>query len=502
MSNQDFLQLSAIELGQKMAQGLLRAEDVVGGYVERQRKLNPALNAVVENRWEQAIDEAREKDKQIASGYRVKPNEIFWGVPFTVKEMITVDGMRQTLGSIHRKNETKDYDASIVARMKAAGGVVVGTTNVPELGFWFECENPVYGWTRNPYDYRRTSGGSSGGEAACLGAGASVIGLGSDVGGSVRMPAGFCGVFGHKPSNRIVPITGHYPVEKGNAKNFKDPRYPLTVLGPLARKATDLRPMLETIMGPDGVDPEVKSFSLKPADQNWQGKTVWVLPNPHVWGVSRCAEEVTTAVELAGQYFESIGARVRRMRFDYFKEAVVLWSTALNQVEGRKFEDELFSTSPPSLLAETVRSMLSPSGNYSIPALATVAAERLLELSKDHWQEPSQHRFVHLQEMLSKLTTLFGDDSILIFPTHPRLAPFHHGTYTRPFDFAMTGIFNALGLPATVAPVSWHEGLPVSVQCIASWGNDHLTLSAAETLEFAFGGWKPPNNTNTSDAGE
>lgn len=482
--------VGAVELARQIARREVTVTAVVDSYIKRQELLNPRLNAIVENCWDEAREEAHQKDDDLEKNPQA-PRPPFFGVPITVKEMISVAGMKQTLGSIHRRDEIKNRDASVVKRMRDAGAIVLGTTNVPELGFWFECENPIYGWTRNPYDLERTAGGSSGGEAAIIGAGASPLGLGSDVGGSIRIPAGFCGVFGHKPSNRIIPITGHYPLEFENAKKFSDPKYPLTTVGPLCRSAKDLRPSMDVLVGPDGFDPQVRDdFRMKPPITDWAGKTVWVLSDPIAWGTTRCSEEVIEAVEISAQYFESLGAQIRRLKPNYLKDAVILWSAALAEVQSRKFEDVLFSTAPPSLFNETIRTLLTRSPNYTFPALVTVFAERLLEKSQLQFSEHIKERQQKLATVKQKLTTLLTD-SILLLPTHPRTAPIHHGTFTRPFDFAYTAVFNALGFPATVAPVMQHQGLPVSVQIVSAWGNDHATISAAEALEMAFGGWKP-----------
>lgn len=486
----ELLRCSATEVARKIADREVTIETVVETVIREQERLNPHLNALVENCWDEAREDARQKDLELKKGLKNLPP--FFGVPITIKEMIAVAGCRQTLGSIHRRDWIQSQDATVVARMRKAGAIVIGTSNVPELGFWFECENPVYGWTRNPYDLERTSGGSSGGEGALVGSGSSILGIGSDVGGSIRMPAAFCGIFGHKPSNRIVPISGHYPVDMATAGDYKDPKYPLTTMGPMAKSAKDLRPVMEILIGPDGIDPQVKSgFRMKPPITDWSGKTVWVLADPYVFASSRCTNEVSESTEIAGQYFESLGAKVKTMRSDYLKDAVLHWSAALSEVIGRTFEDVLFSTAPPSLLSETLRTLARQKINYTLPALITVMIERMMEKSNAQFSQSTSKRQKAFHEMRAKINELL-QDGLLLCPTHPRPAPLHHGTYTRPFDFALTGVFNALGLPATAIPVGEHQGLPLSVQAISAWGNDHSTISAAETLESAFGGWKPP----------
>ena len=188
-SMSDLIRCSAGELAQKIARREFSVVEVVEAYISRQEQVT-ALNALVENDYQRAREDASQKDRWLAKhrGGEIPP---LFGVPFTIKEMISVAGMKQTLGSVHRRDVRQTHDATVVQRWRQAGAIPLGTTNVPELGFWFECENPVYGWTRNPYDPSRTAGGSSGGEAALLGAGASVLGLGSDVGGSIRVPSSF-----------------------------------------------------------------------------------------------------------------------------------------------------------------------------------------------------------------------------------------------------------------------------------------------------------------------
>lgn len=483
--------MSAVEWAGRIARREVSVESVVDSFIKAQESVNPSLNALVENRWEAAREEARAKDKELLA---LADDEIppLFGVPVTIKEMISVAGMKQTLGSIHRQEFRQNFDATVVKRLKDGGAIVLGTTNIPELGFWFECENPVYGWTRNPYDLKRTSGGSSGGEAALLGAGASALGLGSDVGGSIRIPAHFCGVFGHKPSLRIVPLTGHFPVNVNEAHLFKPPRYPLTTIGPLGISAKDLRAALELLIGPDGLDPEVRTdFKLQAPVEDWSGRQVWVLSDPVMSGVTRCNPEIIEAVEISAQYFESLGCTVRRMRSNYLKDAANLWAAALSEVEGKTFEEVLFSTAPPSLLKETLRSLLNENINYTFPALVTVAVERLMAQTEMGRKNSEQRKA--LESLRYRLSRILGNGDLLICPVHPRVAPYHRGTFTRPFDFAMAAIFNALGFPVTVAPVTQHEGLPIGVQLVSAWGLDHVTLSAAEALESAFGGWKPPS---------
>lgn len=514
-------------IARAIAAGQVTCVEVVTHFVNEQKKWNPKINAVVEERWHDALAEAESKDLWRKENPQATLPPLF-GIPITIKEMISVQGYRNTLGSIHRRNLVQPKDATVVSRLRQAGAIILGTTNVPELGFWFECENPVYGRTNNPFDLTRTAGGSSGGEGAIVAAGGSALGIGSDVGGSIRMPAGFCGLFGHNPSGRIIPITGHFPATFEDMPAMKDPRYPLTVIGPLARSADDIWAVMNLLIGPDEWDPEVKKdFKLQNPITDWSDATVWLLPSPRMQGVGTTEPAMSEAVEIAGTYFESLGAHVRKMKPDALKEAALLWSTAVNEVEGRTFEEALFNKKPYNITLETIRTLaldvLHPKQlgtlqmatgllndwlgkpQFTFPSLMTVVAERLMNKSTAKEKVPSQENEsspessteelrlrAELKDLRMKMNVLLTGKNILILPVHPRPAPLHRSTWLRPFDFAMTGIFNALKLPVTTAPITWTNDLPHSVQVVSAWGQDHVTISAAQTLEQAFGTSRRP----------
>lgn len=474
-------QLGAFELAKQIQSRALSSYDVVSSHIQAIQKINPQLNALVQDRFDQALAEAKSCDERIQQGEKNLPP--LFGVPFTVKEMISVQGMRHTLGNVHRKEDIALSDASVVARLKKAGAIVLGTTNVPELGFWFECSNKIYGRTNNPYDLSRTSGGSSGGEGALIGARASVFGVGSDVGGSIRMPAAFCGLYGHKPSSHFLPLTGHFPVYENCASEFVGIKHPLTVLGPMTRKAHDLYPLMKIMMGPDGKDPEaLAECQLKERVQDWSKITVWVMPSPSISGASRTEKEIKLAVERAADHFKTQGATIKTMRPTIFKKAVPLWFASMTRSEERSFVDVLTHGQKTSLASELAR-LLFRKSNYTLPAVLAALLEVGSKKQKDKLESVREGNLKELAELKNSLCKLLGETSILLMPVHPRVAPKHNAPLLRPFDFAYTGIFNSLEFPATSALMGKNRhGLPLSVQIIASAGQDHLTLSAAESL--------------------
>ena len=503
----DILDASSFELAEQIRKQQRTSVEIVQAHIDEIRRWNPLINALVEERFTAALKEAAACDFAFADLYasdaasRIETLPPLFGVPFTIKEMITVAGFKHTLGSIHRKNDRRDLDATVVTRLKKAGAILLGTTNVPELGFWFECSNPVYGRTNNPYDLSRTAGGSTGGEAALIGAGASPFGLGSDVGGSIRMPAGFCGVFGHKPSRRLIPLTGHFPVYPDTAAKWNGANYPLVTVGPLSRRASDLYPLTAIIAGADGIDLEVTPEArLQPRVKSWKGKTVWMLANPRITGTSRVDDEMSQVTKNAARYFEVMGAELKIMRKDLFKDGVVLWFAAMTRSRARSFTDVLTDGQDISYGGELLRILLRQP-RYTIPGLAASAMETLSRKNQDKLELRHAESLRKLDQLRDELNTLWGDHSILIMPNHPRVAPTHGAPLLRPFDFVHTGIFNALEMPATVVPMGLSEGLPLAVQVIAGEGQDHLTLSAAEVLDSAFGGCRRANFPESAPLG-
>ena len=463
---------------------------MVKAHIERIHQVNPLINAVVEFRFEQALLEAKEKDSLVSKNKNLGP---LHGVPFTVKEMLTVSGMRHTLGSIHRREQRKDRTATVVQRILDAGGIILGTTNVPELGFWFECHNNVYGTTKNPYDHSRTSGGSSGGEAAIIASAGSPFGIGSDVGGSIRLPAGFCGVFGHKPTEHWLPITGHVPTYHETMDQFQDKKYPFTVVGPIAKKAKDLRPLFELMMGPDGIDTQTQKKVLGAPVKKWEDIQVFYLSAPVLHGCSETEKEISDAVKNSVRALEQYGAQTQELDEKILLHAFNIWTARAWSIEGRDFSSLMTNDEPVDYFEEIAKALFKRS-KYTLPALMTAFLD---QKTSNHDQHPEFLK--QLGELKTKLSKFLGPNCILILPVHPRLAPKHHSTYLRPFDFSYTGVFNAVGLPASAATVGHNDqGLPIAVQVVAGFDQDHLCFSACEALEEIFGGWVAPGSKTSN----
>lgn len=178
MQNINLLEASGLTLAQLIREKKVSSYEVVSAHIERAKKINPDINAIIEERYQQALDEARAADEKIAQGQVDFSKQKYFGVPHTIKELMAVKGMRCTIGSIHRKDEISNFDSTALQRIRKEGAILIGTTNVPEAAMWFECDNVVYGPSKNPYNIKHTPGGSSGGEAAMIAAGGSPSGFG------------------------------------------------------------------------------------------------------------------------------------------------------------------------------------------------------------------------------------------------------------------------------------------------------------------------------------
>jgi fatty acid amide hydrolase 2 len=254
MQQGEILSASGVALARAIRDRRVTSVAVVQAHVDRARRVNPALNAIVRDRYDAALREAALADERTSSVHR-DDLPVLHGVPCTIKEAYALEGMPNTSGLWARRNVVATLDATAVARLRAAGAIPLGVTNTSELCMWFESQNEVWGRTNNAYDSARTAGGSSGGEGAIVGAGASPIGLGSDVGGSIRMPSFFNGVFGHKPTGGLVPSTGSHPPALNDVQRFD-------TTGPIVRRAEDLMPVLRIVAGPDGIEKGCVSSEL------------------------------------------------------------------------------------------------------------------------------------------------------------------------------------------------------------------------------------------------
>jgi fatty acid amide hydrolase 2 len=475
--------LPAHVLAAMIRRGAVSSTEVVEAHIDRLERVDAVLNVLVEDRFEAARREAAAADARLRQGDRDALPPLL-GVPCTIKEFVAVDGMSWTAGIVVRRDQRARGDATVVARLRAAGAIVLGVSNIPEGGMWMETDNALFGRTLNPWDPARTSGGSSGGEGALLAAGAAPFGIGSDIAGSIRIPSAFCGVVGHKPSALLVPTTGHWGPSTPHAER-------MLCVGPMGRSVRDLELVLEIIAGPDGhsgVDRALPAGGESHRDL--RGVTVYPVVEH---GGIRPVAEVARQVERAALALAERGAEIRALDAATWRRAfgrtLAVWSRAMaaSTDGGPTFADLIGGGRRVSVVAEAVRSAVGR--RRMIPAtLGLIALERLAQV-------PFGDRLLRLApevaDVQRTLEDLLGDRGVLLHPPYPRPAPRHHTALLRPFDFVYTALFNLVGFPVTAVPTGFDvAGVPLGVQIAARRGGDRLTLRVGRALEDALGGWR------------
>jgi fatty acid amide hydrolase 2 len=469
---------SALALAKAIRTRELSAAEVVEAHIERHKQMAPRINAIVADRFELARDEARAADRRL-DAEREDHLPPLLGVPFTVKETVAVRGMPQAAGVVARGEYRASQNAPVVQRLIDAGAIPLGVTNTSELTLWIESENKLYGRTNNPYDPDRTAGGSSGGEGAAVGSGGSPFGLASDIAGSIRIPAMFCGVFGHKPSSALVPNSGMWPPTLGESGRMLG-------VGPLARRAEDLMPLLRILAGPDGADPLTQTIPLgDPANVSLEGMTVTTVEEASRVPISA---ELRDVRERAVGALMVAGATVKQVRLRSWRRAVAPYLATLQAGSGPdahrgtlKLLEESGETPPRR------RDLLRRSERHMGPTRIALAAELL-----PGRERPSSRALRAGRGLVSELVEAIGD-GVLLHPAHPRPAPRHGRTVGRPWLLTPAAVFNLAGVPVTEVPLGLSaDGLPLGIQVAAARNQDHVSIAVALELERVFGGWVPP----------
>jgi fatty acid amide hydrolase 2 len=463
----DSLSWSAMEIARRVRAREISPVEVVDAHIDRIEAVNGMLNAVVADRFEAARAEARAAES-------VRDGGPLHGVPCTIKEFVGVAGMPQSGGIAFRREARAPGNSPITTRLEAAGAIVLGVTNAPEGGLWPETNNPVYGRTSNPWDVTRTSGGSSGGEGAIIAAGGSPFGIGSDTGGSIRIPSGFCGIAGHKPTGGIVPNTAHFP---------ESPPLPLPamVCGPMARRVEDLIAVMRIIAGPDGVDPYIPGpISLgDPASIDLREVTVY----PALFGTPA----IVAATERAADALVEAGAKRGELpRMPLPREGFELWAALMRQ-SGIRYE-EIVSPNGKVALSKEIPRYLAGRGHHAGGVLAILALQRFGTVGV------GRNGVAAAEHLINELEAALGPRGAILYPVYPRTAPRHRGmAFGNPFSTGCTTLFNATTFPVTVVRVGQDgAGMPIGLQIAARRHNDHLTLALGVELERALGGWTGP----------
>jgi amidase len=461
----DLCHLPAHELVRLMTTGSVSCREVMAAHLVRIRAVNSMLNALIEaTDPEQCLRLAAHADECVARG---DPLGRLHGLPVAIKDVMRVAGLACSGGS-RALRAVAASDAAAVARLRAEGAIVVGLTNVPEMGRGGESDNTLYGRTNNPYDLTRTPGGSSGGSAALVAAGGAALSVGSDAGGSIRQPCHNTGIAGLKPTHGRIPRTGSV---FGDARGIGGP---FDCYGPLARSVPDLFLGLSIMNGPDLRDPYAVPAPLDSPDAVDLGalRVAAYLDDGTSPPDDEVAAVVTTAVQALGQ---AVGSLARAAPPCRGRTLDLLWTSVfLGGDRGRGFEADLRAigaTHPSEELNEFLRQ----------------AAEVEFSLTE------ARSRLVDIDSYRIEMLTFMADYDVIVGPAMPTAAKPHHHGLVEVSDFSHLMVHNLTGWPAAVVRCGTAaDGLPIGVQIAARPWQDATALAVAGYLEKVFGGWQPP----------
>uniref|UniRef100_A0A336LYA9 CSON005017 protein n=1 Tax=Culicoides sonorensis TaxID=179676 RepID=A0A336LYA9_CULSO len=478
----DLLKIPAVDLAEKIRNKEVKSEYVVRLYIERLREVNKIINAVVDERYKEALEEAKKADQmcETMTPIYLLQNYPLLGVPFTVKESIGVKGLLHTVGSLARLNEKADKDGESVRLLRAAGAIPLCVSNTPEWCMSWESYNHVTGRTLNPYDLSRTAGGSSGGEAALIGAGASIFGPGSDIGGSIRIPSLFTGIFGHKPTAGVVSLNGHFPYSSD--KNFLN----YLVVGPMCRYAKDLYPLLQIMSGDNAsklrLDEPILTKDIKIYYREDVGDSISFMS---------IDTDIQHAMKRALDHFNSNGLTIKRATSlnlaDSFEIGIslLLGIKEMPDLLGYRKDNKLRD----SALLEMAKCIVGKS-QYTFSSLTMAYINDSRAMMPEH----KIAKYTEEAEDLRKeFINLLGENGVFFYPTYCKPAIHHYESLVTLSGVVYAKFFNVMGFPSCHIPMGLNsEGLPIGFQVVAAPYQDRLCLAMAVELEHAFGGWVEP----------
>lgn len=468
MSEMNFL--PAVEMASRIRSRELSPAELVEAHLARIERLNPRLNAFVCLDAAGARCQAKAAEQAAVQGRKLGP---LHGVPVSIKSSIAVKGLRCESGTKLREGHIAENDAPLVLRLRQAGAIVLGVTNTPELLMAWETDNLLYGRTNNPWDLSRTPGGSSGGEAAAIVSGCSAGGVGSDGGGSIRVPAHFSGICGLKPTPGRVPATGHFPQSAG-------PFASIGVVGPMARSIADLKMLFEVMQGPDDGDPSAAPVPLQwPNDSELKKLRVGYFEDDARTAVTK---ETREAVRTAADRLRRAGFQVDAFRPEGLEEARQLWWKFFGVAGGMMIRPETLGREAE--ISPILKQFLD-------------WAER----EPAHSGESLLNAWIQRDLLRMKVFKQMREYPILLCPA-AAIPAFRHGERSWQIDgktveyldaWSYTEWFNLLGMPAAVVPVGKSpEGSPIGVQIAGLPWQEESVLCIAEAIEAQGSGWQKP----------
>lgn len=441
---------------------------IVSHMIEHAKNENAYIHAIVEDRFEEALDEAKEKDAILQSSTDVGP---LFGVPISVKESFDVKGMKTTGGLLHLKNHVATTDADVIQALKQAGAIILCKTNTPTLCFCQETDNKLYGKTNNAWDQSKTAGGSSGGEAALLAVGGATVGIGSDIGGSIRFPCHFNGIIGFKPGKSQVSLQGHFPNESIALQQR------MSTAGPMGKSVRDMKLMYETITRTPTLKQDIKDLSVSflPLDQ----------PYP-------LNESTNQWIQQVEQFASSVG-HVERDMPPYFLDSATVWQEIMSIDGAADMKKIAFPKGKLSYIRSYIWEKLSgKSSVHRYLSWALIGATLF---------KPSQKRVEELVSYFSQgdeEVYAYYEDRVSVLPVYHSSAFAHGDVYNEIFSIKKTyqqvmpfvAYANVWGLPSLTVPIGIdEENMPIGVQIVSRVGNEDLIFQVGKLIEREFHGY-------------
>ena len=471
----------------------LSAEDVMRSYIKRILDINPIINAVVDERFEDAIEDAIKVDERVErelngekppSGTPSIHDQLLLGVPFSCKDSFAIKDMVFAGGLVQRKHVKAAEDAVCISNMRKAGAIPVTIDNVPVALMWWTAENKAFGRTNNPYDLSRISGGSGGGSCALVSSAGAILAVGSDIGGSIRIPCFMNGVFGHKSSTGVVSPDGKYPP-------FNDAKMRYWAGGPVTRFACDLKPMLKALAGE-----RIKLLPKIDEPSNFSNVTIYYLlddEDPIKTRVISATKE--NILKIVSHFEAKFGCKSQEVKFPEFSKTTPMFLSAMKAAGGPSFAATLNDgrgnqKSEINIYWELIKNCFGFS-DFTRHALVYAL------MDKNVPDKDSNFCKTYLKmrdELIEKVNKLLGKNNVLLMPSYPDTAPKHGTTIPKVSNVGYFSILNLLSLPATQIPTGMAEdGLPLGVQIATGHLSDHISLNMAVEIEKMFGGWVPPS---------
>lgn len=465
----DVLQMGAVALARAIRAGELNPVDVVEAHIQRIEAVNPYINAVVTPMFASAREQAQQASQRLKTANVADLPPLF-GVPVTIKDSWPIAGERLVGGSWHLRDNIATEDAPVVQRMKAAGAIILGKTNCPDMCWLAETDNPVFGRTNNPWDLERSAGGSSGGEGAIIAAGGSPLGIGSDIAGSVRIPAATNGLVSLKPTGGRVPSAGHLPKPADEIITWN-------TAGPMARRVEDLALALDILS-----DTPTRDY----AEISLQGRRLIVYINNGIYPVRGPVKET---VGIAADALERTGMDVIRDQSVPMIQAALAFAARFSRynIPGIKRDLGMGNGKPISAWGELFKSLRGKS--HITRSVLTLTA--MTDIGGKLFAPFGYAKEERLQALKEQFIEAMTPGGILLCPMLVTPPPKHGWTnrmlWTLPYSF----MFNALELPVSVVPIRLSDdGLPLCVQIVGTPGEDETVLRVAAELEHIYGGWQ------------